>query len=663
MAIGGTNLDVNGIVGQLMSLEQRPIASLNKKEADYQAKISAYGSVSGALSTFQTAVQELNKPEKFRTIKATSSDTAALTASASDTAQPGSHTLSVSSIAQTQKLATAGQESDTTSIGTGDPTTITFDFGAIDGGSFDKESGKYKDATFYSSAKGAKTITIDSGNNSLQGIRDAINNAKIGIKATIVNDGTDMPYVLTLSPEAVGEENSLKIKVDGDEELAKLLNQDPAGTQNLRENAPAKNAKFNIDGVTISKDSNTVNDIIDGVSLKLLNVTDKPATITVANDGSTITTGVQGFVKAYNDLNKTLQDLTAYDQGAKKGSVLLGDSTVRLLQSKIRSILNTPIHNTGSSLTTLSQIGITIQRDGSMDVDTGKLNDAINKNPADVASLFTTIGRSTDPMITYSNAGIHTDAGNYPVNITKLATQGSLGGCEEIETRVIEEDENDKLNITVDGVSASVKLDPGTYSFDELANEIQSKINGAQKIADAGKSVKVKHDEYGMIVTSNSYGSKSSIDASGNAALNLFGQKVVRKKGTDVEGTINGLPATGNGQTLTAKEGNASGIKVNVKGGALGERGRVTYSQGYANLLNDMLTAVLARDGQLESRKNGINATIKDIDKRRDYLEQRLPQTEAHYRKQYSSLDTMLSNMNKTSTYLQQQLSQLPRMR
>jgi flagellar hook-associated protein 2 len=370
---------------------------------------------------------------------------------------------------------------------------------------------------------------------------------------------------------------------------------------------------------------------------------------------------VQNFVKGYNDLSKTLQDATAFNPATKQGAILLGDSTIRLLQSQMRSVLNTPISNTGGSLTTLSQIGVTIQKDGTMAVDTSKLNTAIKDNPEDVARLFTTIGKSSDPLVSYSAAGTSTSAGSYPVNIKQHATQGSMGGCEEIESLIIESGENDGLNVVVDGVSASITLANGTYDYNTLAAEVQSKINGASPLSSAGVSVTVKHDQYGFIITSNSYGSKSSVDVSGSGALNLVGKTPVVTKGTDVAGTINGAPATGSGQTLTASDGAALGIKVTVNGGATGERGKVFYSQGYAHTLDNLLTAVLSKEGQIEARKKGINNSIKDIESHRNTLQQRMPLQEARFRKQYSTLETTLSNMSKTSNYLNQQLANLPR--
>lgn len=661
MAIGGANLDVNGIVGQLMSIEQRPLVALNKKEGDYQAKISAYGNISGALSSFQTTVQDLSRLEKLQTLKASSADATVLTASASAKAAKGTHSITVNSLAQAQKLAVAGQTSDSANIGVGTPTKLTFDFGSIDGGTFDAASGKYSGATFTTNGLGIKTLTIDASNNTLQGIRDAINSAKMGVTATIINDGTSLPSILTLSAANTGLSNSMKISVEGDPALSALLAYDPAATQNLTQSASAQNANFTVDGVGITKSKNSISDVIPDVTLELLDTTDTPVTLSVSSDTGALTTLVQNFSKNYNDLNKTLQDLSAYNTTTKQGAVLQGDSTVRLLQSQIKAILNEPISNTGGAYTNLSQIGVTIQKDGTMSVDTSKLNAAIDKNSKDVASLFATIGNPSDPQLTFSAADNSTKAGSYPVNISKLATQGSFAGCEDVDSLIIIRGKNDEMNVMVDGVSASITLSEGEYTVAGLAAEVQSKINGASTLSKAGVSVSVSHDQFGYVITSNSYGSKSSVDISGEGVRNLLGESPVVTRGADVVGTINGSAARGAGKTLTSTDGLALGIKVVVDGGNVGERGKISYSQGYAHTLNNLITAVLAKDGQLESRKAGINNSIKDVENHRNTLQQRLPLQEARYKKQYSSLETMLSNMGKTSSYLSQQLSNLPR--
>ena len=126
-------------------------------------------------------------------------------------------------------------------------------------------------------------------------------------------------------------------------------------------------------------------------------------------------------------------------------------------------------------------------------------------------------------------------------------------------------------------------------------------------------------------------------------------------------GTINGTTATGNGQTLTGAAGNASeGLGLRINGGILGSRGNVTYSTGYAYQIDQYLKTVLGDEGSLKARTSGIDSSIKNIDQRQLQMESRLAQIEKRYRAQFSALDAMLSSMNNTSSFLSQQLANLP---
>jgi len=188
MAISATNLDVNSIVSQLMAVERQPINKLNAKEGGFQAKLSAYGSVKGAVSSFQTAVQGLNSVGKFQALTATPSDASVFSATATRIATAGTYSLEVSSLAQAQKLVAAGQTSSTAAVGAGAATTVTFDFGTISGGTL--ANGIYSGAAFASNGSGTKSITTDSSNNSLQGIRDAINTAQMGVSNSLTSLAT-----------------------------------------------------------------------------------------------------------------------------------------------------------------------------------------------------------------------------------------------------------------------------------------------------------------------------------------------------------------------------------------------------------------------------------------------------------------------------------------
>ncbi|GAB1233309.1 flagellar filament capping protein FliD [Ferrigenium sp. UT4] len=392
-----TNLDVNSIVTQLMAVERRPINQLDTREAGFQAQLSAYGSIKGAVSGFQTALQGLNSVAKFQALKATVSDASVLTASTTSIAAAGTYAVEVTSLAQAQKLIATGQTSLTDAIGTGATTTISFDLGSISGGTFTAydantgTGGSYTGATFTSQGGTAKTLTIDSSNNTLAGIRDAINVAQLGVTATLVNDGSATPYRLALSSDNPGAANSMKITVSGDAAIANLLGYDPAAGQNLAETVSARNANLKVDGVAVSKSTNTVSDVIQGVTLTLNKETavNTPVTLSVTRDTTTLNNSISAFVKAYNDVSGVLNTLSAYDPATKTGAILQGDSTVRTLQTQLRTLLNTATGNSSSALRTLTDIGITIQPDGKLAVNPTKLDRTISGNFNEIATLFT----------------------------------------------------------------------------------------------------------------------------------------------------------------------------------------------------------------------------------------------------------------------------------
>ncbi|MBI1175062.1 MAG: flagellar filament capping protein FliD [Sideroxydans sp.] len=651
-----SSIDVASIVSQLMAVESQPLVLMNKQIASYQAKISAIGTVQGALSSFQSAVQGLSTPSQFKSLTATSSDTTVLSASASTTAAAGSYTLSVANLAQAQNLAAAGQASTTAAVGSGSSTTLTFDFGSITGGTL--AGGTYTGATFTSNGAGTKSVTIDSTNNSLTGIRDAINATNIGVTASIVNDGSASPYRLVLSSATTGANNSMKITVAGDAALSSLLSQDPAGTQNMSETITAKDAQFTVNGMSISKSSNTVSDVIQGVTLNLKNVSTGPVSLAVTNNTAAITTAVNSFVKSFNDLAGTVKSVSSYDATNNTGGVLLGDASTNMIMSHLRNALNTPISNNTGAFSSLSQIGITFQADGTLALDSTKLNQAMSSNFGDIANLFAAVGKSSDSLVSYSYAGSSTKPGTYGVNVTQLAAQGSTTGSAAAASTTITAGSNDALNLTVDGTATSVTLSAGTYTAATLASELQSKINSA--LSSNSLSVAVTQNAGVFTITSASYGSTSSVAVTGgNGLSNLLGTPT-QAAGKDVAGTINGMAATGQGQLLTSSAGDSTGLSIVVLGGSTGSRGTVSYSQGYAYTLNDFANSLLGSTGPLTSETDGFNTSIKDINSRITALNARIAADQVALTTQYSSLDAMLGTMNQLSTYLTQQLARLP---
>jgi len=378
-----TVLDVPTLVSQLMAVERRPIDTLNTQITGFQARISSFGTLSSLVSSFQTAAQNLST--SLQKLAATPSDPGVFSAAAGSTAVPGTYTVSVSQLAQSQNLLAAGQTSSTAAIGTGAATTVTFDFGTISGGTL--TNGVYSGAVFTSNGSPTKSITINSTNNTLTGIRDAINAAAMGVTATIVNDGSGTPYRLALTSTSTGVKNSLKITTSGgDGSIGNLLNYDPAGIQKLTQTLAAQNANLTVNGIAITSASNTVSEAIQGVTLTLKNITVAPATLTVARDTTAINTAASGFVDAYNALASQIKSRSAYGTSTSAGGALAGDGTLRLMQDQLRGIFNTPA--SGGTLTSLAQVGIAFQKDGSLLLDSSKLGSAIAANFNDVTNLF-----------------------------------------------------------------------------------------------------------------------------------------------------------------------------------------------------------------------------------------------------------------------------------
>jgi flagellar hook-associated protein 2 len=401
-----------------------------------------------------------------------------------------------------------------------------------------------------------------------------------------------------------------------------------------------------------------VTDLIDGVTLDLTKTNaGSPTTLTVARDTASAVSAVKKFVDAFNAVNKTLSDSSSYDPSTKTAAPLNGDSTIRNIQTRLRSMLSTVVKGSGA-YSRLADVGVTFQKDGTLAVDSTKLNKALSSNFKDVASLFAVVGSASDSQVSYQDASSATKPGSYAVNVSQLATQGSLVGSSAMGSTTITAGVNDSLTVNLDGNTSTITIKPGTYQTPgALALELESEINGDSAFSGSGVAVKVDGSNI-MSITSNRYGSASSVSLSGNAASNLVGSAPVASAGVDVAGTINGLAATGSGQKLTGANGDASeGLAVLISGGALGDRGTVSYAKGFASQLDDLVSGFLDTDGSLTAHTKGLNAAITALQKQEDAMNQRLTIKEAALRAQFTALDTQLGTMNGTSTYLTQQLA------
>ncbi len=665
----GSGLDIENIVSQLVAAEGAATDSrLSKQETTTQSELSALGGFKNALATLQGGLGALNNVATFGKKTASVSDSAILDVSVTNAAAAVDFDVGVTQLAKAHSLAGGAFASATDEVGTG---TLTFRFGTTD---YNPGTDIYSSFAV-NSDRGTAVVTIDSSNNTLEGVRDAVNEANIGVNAVIVNDGSE--YRLLFTSTYTGVENSLEINVSDTD----ANNLDSSGLSalafnsqatNLDQTVAAQNAVFTVNGLTVQSAENSVNDVVDGVEFTLKDVSGAtPVRVTVNQDRDAVSDAVQTFVSSYNGFIGAINVLAGYNAEAGKGGVLQGDFTVRSISARIRQQLNDSVSGLNLPFSTLSEIGITTNADGTLSANSAVLDKAIDENFDGLAGLFAAVGNISDSQIEYLGSSSDTVVGDYAVEITQMATQGIWQGASvlpDFSGPLTIDADNDSFSLTVDGIaSGTILITRGDYATGAaLAAELQSRINGDSALSDAGASVQVSYDAAtdSLQISSVTWGSESQIEfntVDTDTAAELGFSVGAGTAGLDVAGTIDGITATGTGQMLAAASGSgAEGLKLLVSGGAIGNRGTLSFTRGIANRMDSLLTQWLESDGVLDARVDGLEDRLDDIADRREVLDRRLVALEARLRRQFNALDTLMSQLQNTGNFLTQQLSSLP---
>lgn len=645
----GSGINATQLIAQLIAVDQAPINQLNTDNTTLQSQITAYGQLSGAVSTFQIALGALTDPSAYTGLNATPSNSSVLSASAGSSASAGNYNIAVSQLATAETLVTPGQSSATAAIGSGASTTVSFQFGST--------SNSGSGTTFTQDAAfGGGSLTIDSSDNSLQGIANAINAAGVGVTASVINDGSSSPWRLSLTSQETGANSTMKITVSGDSALTSLLAQDPAGTQNLTETQAGANASLMVNGLPISSPSNTLTQAIQGVSMTLAGV--GSSTLSVAPSTSGIAANVQAFVSAYNTLDAGINQLTA-DANATAGTSagpLAGQFPALEVQQQLRRMLGQTMVGPSGQSVSLTDLGVSFQKDGTLSLNSATLNALIQSNPGEVGALFAQSTVATDKNLSVSGTTSSTVPGAYAVSVSHLATSGSLTGKSAMPSAItITAGQNDGVNVSIDGVMGSVTIPAGTYTQSAFEAALQGAINGNSTLAAAGKSVTVATNADGaMSVSSSSYGSGSFVSLFGSAIDTAFGgaSNANFVSGTDVAGTIDGMQAVGSGQTLSSQSGNSSGLQLKITGGGLGPRGMVSMSSGLANSLNGLANSFASSSGTLMGATSSLQATITENNSQITRLNAQIALEQTTLQTQFTALDTTIAQLNNTQSYL-----------
>jgi flagellar hook-associated protein 2 len=360
----GSGLDVQTLVSQLVAADRAPSdARLTRQAQDIASGVSSLGSLKGALSSFQSAVTSLSTNAQFQVMSTSTGDNTVFTATATGSAAPGSYSVMVQQLAQPEQLISTSIAGGSTGIvGTGSLAI------AVAGKSF--------------------SVAIDSSHNTLANIRDAINGAtgNTGVNATLVYGLTGAQLVL--SSDGTGAGNAITVAASGgDGGLARLAY--TTGSSNYTEAQKAQDSIVMISGVEHHAATNTVSDAIDGVTLTLNTAKkDTALNLSVTPNQNAVISNIQQLVNSYNSMQTTFGKLGSYDAASKKAGPLLGDWLLGDTQFRMTRGMTDVVSGLPGAYSSLASIGITTQANGTLSVDSTKLQAALNADGTSVAALF-----------------------------------------------------------------------------------------------------------------------------------------------------------------------------------------------------------------------------------------------------------------------------------
>lgn len=658
----GSGLDVPALVDKLVKAEGDPIRTrLDRKEAKLKEGLSAIGTLKSALSEFQTSMKGFQKMESLQSMSATSDDEGVLTVSASSSAEEGKHEIDVDNLAKAQRLISVGFDSDFMPLGSGAL--------RIQLGKYDEDENNFTPNPEHQ----LHVIKIEDDRSSLHDIQKAINDAHIGIKASIIRD--DDVFRLVLTSELTGTDNSIRMSIqdnDGnnlDMLSLSMLSYDPTYKdgkgRNMVEEQEAEDAELEVDGLELTSSTNKVSDVIKGVTLDLKDT--GSADVDVKLNQADVVDKVKALVDGHNKLVDAVAKLAGFDPETRIAGPLNGDATVRAVMNQVRRIFGSSFANVNHRYQSLASVGITTQHtSGKLNLDESKLRRAINDNIVEVINLFSKAGRTDDPQISFVDATDKTATGTYPINVTQKPTKGGYAGVRMVRNNfpLYVDESNDEFVLKVDGIrTGTIKLDPGIYfSGHELADAIQEKVNKDANLVQHGSRIWTSFYDRRLIIVSEKLGSGSSVemvsadqDLQDDMGLTLG----MGPPGKNITGSIGTFRADGKGNVLTGRQ-DIDGLKVQFLGGEPGRRGKVVYSEGVAVRLDRVIDGFLKSKGIFNVRSEGYNKRLKDIEQQRRQLARKLSKSEERYLKQFTDLDTLLGKMHSTGDFLSNQLKTLP---
>jgi flagellar hook-associated protein 2 len=367
----GSGLDVNSIVTQLMAIEKQPLTALQTKQTSIQTTVSEYGKIKSAVATLRDLAAKLAGTSAWQQTVSNSSSTAV--SASTNSSAPGTYTVEVQALASVQTIAMGTPVPATTTPGAG---TLHIELGTWGAGQ-----------TSFTPKSGATAVDVSiAGTDTLADVRDKINAAGAGVTALVMTDASGSR--LLIRSNASGAANAFRTSG-----VASLAFDPSAGVSTMVQSQTAADAAATVNGLAVTSSSNTLSNIVDGLTLNFAAVTTDPVTVNVVTDTDALKKTITDFAAAYTAVIKLIATDTKYNAATKTGGILQGDSAVVGLQRQLRAMAGSG-STASSTFGHLSDAGLELQADGSMTVNASKLGNALgsldelkkmfaNSNPAD----------------------------------------------------------------------------------------------------------------------------------------------------------------------------------------------------------------------------------------------------------------------------------------
>jgi len=648
----GSGIDSSSLIDKLVEINKLPDTNrLNTKQTLLETQISDFGLLRSAFSKLESAAAALGDADTFNA-KSVSVPTTTLFGinKLEAKAAAGEYSINVDQLAQAQSLSSGAFASQTASIGKG---TLTIRLGNWDSG---------LDTFVVDGAKVGGTITIDDSNNSLVGLRDAINKSDMGVKASIVNDGSGAFKLLITAPSGATNEIEITATEAADSTGLSAFNFNET-ERNLSQQQEGKDAILRINGMTLTRPTNHITDVIEGLEFDLFNKsTTETVNISITADKSIAEKAIRDFVAAYNTFLSDSGKLIGFDKEKNSYGSLRQDPMAKNLVQQVRSQLNATIVGLSSGFNIFSSLGIRTELDGTLKIDDSNLStsfrSAMDRNFEAVRDLFVPKTSSNNAQINLTKYTDKSVPGTYDVVITAQPSKGKLTADAMASTFPLDTTGKDySFKAVLDGItSSSIVLPAKVYaSGAELAADLQSRINADAAISAAKATVSVTFNNttQKLEFTSAAYGSSSNFSISeASADMEDMGITVATGTvGTNVAGTVGGVAAFGYGNVLLPALGSkAEGLSMQISEGTTS--GQITFSRGFAGSFTSLIDNFLKSSGLIKSRETTLSKDIDKVKTDMTAVDRRSQAYRARLQAQFSAMESIVRSLKSTGTFL-----------